>query len=178
MKSPALLCSMFQMHPVLAAVPFWTFPWYVHLQYELHHELPARVLELRFRSLLAESSKRSCLAPDKIRVALPTDSCGCALPLPLPNFVYFSTEGSVTSVHNQLASRKDFDFPFTCQVALTCKAARIGKKKKKPRVVISLMLGLLAYAAMFHAVTMLKKLTSVPVAVRIREVNNEQEENV
>ena len=89
-KSSIALLDVLE-HPLLPAVPFWTFPWSVQLQYELHHELPAHILELRVRSLLAESSKRFCLAPDKIRVALPTDSCGCERPLPLPNFVYFST---------------------------------------------------------------------------------------
>ena len=48
-----------------------------------HHELLAPILELLFRSLLAELSKHFCLAPASKHVALPiiSDNCDRSVPL-------------------------------------------------------------------------------------------------
>ena len=73
------------------------------LEHELHDELPARILELLFRSLLAGSSKRIFPVPAKKHVDLPTVSS--------KRERTSLQKGSMESVHDQLVSRSDFDFP-------------------------------------------------------------------
>ena len=63
-----------QDHPVCPTFPLWTFRKFVQLQHVLHHKQSAHTLELLFRSLLVESSKRVCLVLGSKHVVLPTDS--------------------------------------------------------------------------------------------------------
>ena len=96
-------------HPFLRALPLSTFPWPVQRQHNLHRELPAHFLELLWQSLLAESSKRVCIAPATRDVALQTESCLCERSLPLRSFV--CTSPRRVRFRDKLVARKDFDFP-------------------------------------------------------------------